>query len=150
VAKTSLTVNVRIDGAKEVLAALNRLPKEANNAVREASLELAQTLAGKVKAAATTDEAPQSKLLARTVKARRDRLPVIVAGGTTRLGRRRAPAWKLLFGSEFGSNQYPQFRRPHSGRKGHWFFPVAEKQAATVAKVWGKAADRILRAYGSS
>lgn len=149
-AKTSLTVNVRIDGAKEILKALNQLPKEANQAVRAESMRLAQALARKGQAAAVADDAPQSKLLARTVKARRDRVPVIVAGGTTRIGRgrRKVPAYKLLFGSEFGSNEHKQFQRAHSGRKGYWFFPLAEKEGRTVGKAWSKAADRIVRSYG--
>lgn len=145
---TALTVNVRIDGAKETLKALNRLPKEANQAVREESLKLAQALAVRAQAAAVSDRAPQSKLIAPTIRARRDRVPVIVAGGTKRVGRNRVPAWKVLFGAEFGSDRFSQFRRAHSGRKGYWFFPLVEKEGPTVAKAWSKAADRIVRAYG--
>lgn len=146
--KTTLTLNIRIDGARETLKALNRLPKEANKAVRDESRKLAQTLATRVKAAAVADRSPQSKLLARTVRTGLDRVPVIVAGGNRRLGRRRVPAWRLLFGAEFGSDQHPQFHHAHSGRKGYWFFPVAEREAPTIAKAWREVADRIVRAYG--
>jgi hypothetical protein len=146
--KDTLTLNIRIDGAKETLKALNRLPKEANAAVKDGSMELARALATRVKAAAVADKSPQSKLLARTVRARRDRVPVILAGGDRLLGRRKVPAWRLLFGAEFGSNQHRQFHHAHSGRKGYWFFPVAEREAATIAKAWREVADRIVDAYG--
>jgi hypothetical protein len=146
--KDTLTFNLKIDGAKETLKALNRLPKEANKAVKDGSMELARVLATRVKAAAVADKSPQSALLARTVRARRDRVPVIVAGGDRLLGRRKVPAWRLLFGAEMGSNAHPQFHHAHSGRKGYWFFPTASREAPTIAKAWNEVADQIVNAYG--
>jgi hypothetical protein len=147
--KTSLVVTVRIEGVRETLAAYRRLPKEASQALRKRSGELAETLAGRARAAALSDAAPQSPLLAKTVRARRDRVPSIVAGGARRVGRRKVPAWKVLFGSEFGSNTYKQFGRRHSGRVGHWFFPVAERNADDVIAAWRRAADDIARSFSA-
>jgi hypothetical protein len=140
-----LRTDVRIDGVREVLRALNRLPKEANQEVRKASFGISEMVAGHVRSAAAADAAPQTRLLTATVRPRRDRVAAVAAGGSRRVGRRRVPAYKVLFGSEFGSDAYRQFGRPHAGRKGHWFFPQAEQQQEAVAQEWFKAADRIIR-----
>lgn len=141
--KTSLTMNLRIDGARETLRAFRDLPKEANDELRDRAQALAQTLAGKVQQAARADQAPQAALLAPTVKARRDRVPVIVAGGAKRVGSRGRPAWALLFGAEFGSNRHRQFRKQHTGKDGSWLFPVADQHQELIDREWNAAADEI-------
>lgn len=146
-AKSTLTVTLSITGLRETLRAFQELPKDASNRLRDETLKLSQALAVKAKAAGQADAAPQSPLVASTVKAARDRVPVIQAGGTKRLGRNRAPAWKLLFGSEFGSNAYQQFHREHAGRQGYWFFPVIEGSQAQIAAAWSRVADGIVRDF---
>ena len=141
----ALTVRVEIEGAEETLRAFRRLPKDASAALRDRSMELAQTLAVKVAGAGNTDT-PQSALVAVTVRARRDRIPVIVAGGAKRVGSRRKPAFKILFGSEFGSNHLPQFR-PHQGKHSYWFFDEVYRSQSEIAAAWGKAADDVVRSF---
>jgi len=142
VPKTTLTVGVKIGGLREALTAFRELPKEANDALRDEALKLSQELAVDVQSAARS-EGHQAALLAQTVKAKRDRVPVITAGGTTKLGHNRKPAYKLLFGSEFGSSRLKQYK-PHRGRQGYWFFPVVEKQADKIAAGWQDAAQRVI------
>lgn len=146
-AKTGITLKVKIDGVVETLQAFRDLPKQANDRLRERSAELASTLGLEVKAAARTDRSPQAALVAQTVRVRRDRVPVLVAGGTKALGVNRAPAYKLLFGSEFGSVQYRQFDKAHRGNQGSWFFPVVEREAAQISAAWNAAADEIIRDF---
>ncbi|MDG4790371.1 hypothetical protein O7626_31380 [Micromonospora sp. WMMD1102] len=144
-AKSSLVVTLRLDGARDVIRAFRDLPKDANNELRNASLALAETLAPKV-AAAGRSEGRQAALLAGTVKAQRDRVPVIVAGGTRRLGRNRKPAFKLLFGSEFGANFYRQFK-PHLGSGSYWIFRTVDDEQPRISREWNKAADRVIRRW---
>lgn len=146
-AKTSLTIGVQIDGVRETLAAFRNLPKEASDALRDASQELARKLALSAQRAAAGDSSPQSALLVPTIRAGRDRVPVVQAGGTRRVGRNRTPAWKLLFGSEFGSNRYKQFGHKHAGRTGYWLFPTVERERTTIARAWRQAADDVTRAW---
>jgi hypothetical protein len=146
--KTSLTMTVRIEGLDATLKAFNRLPKDANTELRDRAMSLAQTLAGRVKAAASSDPSPQAALLVPTIRARRDRVPVIVAGGAKRVGRRRVSAWKVLFGAEFGADQYKQFGKPHTGRQGSWLFGVADREQATIEREWNAAADEISAKWG--
>lgn len=157
---SGLTVKVRITGVRETLAAFRDLPDDANQELRTRSKALAETLAAQVRAAAVADS-PQSALLAPTVKAGRDRVPVITAGGARKVGRYRKPAGRLLFGSEFGSNRQsgwyfaPQYRgsdgrqwRPHAGRGSYWFFRTVEDNSARVDREWNAAADSIVRRWG--
>jgi hypothetical protein len=145
-AKRTFVVNVRIDGVRETLAAFRTLPKEASDELRTAAGEIARDLAVDA-AAAGRAEGHQAALVAGTVKVARDRVPVVQVGGTRRLGRRRVPAWKLLFGSEFGSNRFTQFPRAHQGSDGIWFFPTIEANAGPIAARWRQAADNVIAAF---
>lgn len=144
--KTSLTLTVRIDGAREVLAGFNRLPKDANRELRDRAQKIAVRLAGDVQAAGRV-EGRQAMILAATVKARRDRVPVVTVGGTTRIGRHAKPAWKLLFGSEFGSNRLAQYK-PHLGRGSYWIFSTVDAKQAEIAREWAEAATDIASRFG--
>lgn len=145
--RTGLTVNINVSGLRPTLAAVARLPKHAQDELRAASLELAGELAVSA-AAAGRGEGRQAALVASTVAARRDRIPVITAGGTKRLGRNRAPAYKLLFGSEFGSNFYLQFGKPHRGSASYWFFDTVDREQAQITARWFAAADAIVAGFG--
>lgn len=147
-ASKGLVVRLQVDGMREALAAFRKLPKDANDELRTASLALAQALAGSVADAART-EGRQAALLATTVKASRDRVPAVQAGGTKRLGRKRKPAYKLLFGSEFGSSRLRQYR-PHRGREGYWFFPVVEREQDEILAAWNRAAQAIADKFGAA
>lgn len=158
-AKTALTVTVRIDGLRETLQAFREMPKDANDELRDRSRELAQVLADRARAAGQA-EGGQAALVAGTVKAARDRVPVVQAGGTRKLGRHKAPAWGLLFASEFGmtrrSGWYasPRYGRstarqyqPHQGQQGIWFFPTVEGAQTEISRQWNQAADAIVRKF---
>lgn len=157
---TALTLTFNVDGLREVLSALNRLGKEANTKLRAKAITIAERLAGDIKTAGQ-GEGGQAAAVAETVKAKRDRLPVITAGGTTRIGRNHVPAYKLLFGSEFGMNrrtgwyarrryagsagrQYP----PHQGRHSYWVFKTADEQQEAVLTEWATVADDIVTEFG--
>ena len=146
--KQQLTIGIRIDGARETLAAFRRLPREASEALRIRSGELATALAGKVAGAARSDS-PQSALMAPTVKARRDRVPVIEAGGAKPVGSRGTAAFLILFGSEFGSRQYRQFR-PHLGRDSYWMFRTVDENETAVAAAWELVVVDIQRDFGGA
>lgn len=159
--RQALTIRIRIDGVRETLAAFRQMPKEASDALRERSKELAQTIADRVKAAGQAEGAQAAKL-ARTVRAQRDRVPVIAVGGTRKIGRQGEPAYSMVFASEFGMNrrtgwyaaerydddagasQYP----PHRGRQGYWIFPTVERSEGEISDAWNRVADDILDQFG--
>lgn len=156
----ALTVTVHAQGLRETLAAFRQLPKDAATELRIRTLELSEVLAGKARAAAMAEGGPAA-LMAPTVKAVRDRVPVVQVGGTRRVGRNRVPAWQLVFGGEFGMNQRSgwyaaakyeqnpgsQFK-PHRGQQGYWFFPLVESEGPTIARAWLQVADVVIDKFG--
>lgn len=145
-----LVVTLRLDGVRETINAFNLLPKRASDELREASQRIAEVLVGQVKAAAVA-EGRQAAALAKTVKARRDRVPAVEAGGVRRIGRRSKPAYKLLFGSEFGASQKGRYSlrqfKPHLGRGSYWFFVTVENDESRIDREWNDAADEIIRRF---
>lgn len=146
--KKSFSVSVSVTGMRETLDAFKALPKDAGNAIRDASKELADKLALSVRQAAGRARQPQAAILAQTIKVKRDRVPVLEVGGTKRIGRNRVPASRILFGGEFGSNAYKQFHQRHTGTEGTWFFPTVERDKAEIIAGWEKAADEIVTRFG--
>lgn len=153
-----ISVRLRITGARETLAAFRRLPKEASAALRDANQQISTDLADKIRAAAEASS-PQSAAIAPSIKARRDRVPSITAGGTrlaTKQRRRsrgqaKTTAGKLVFGANFGATYLHQFRR-HNGGAGqddYWFFSTVEDNEPRIVREWTEAADRVLTQWGS-
>lgn len=137
-----ISVTVRITGVRETLAAFRELPKQAAVELRDASGVIAAFMANTAQARGMASSA-RSALVSSTVRAARDRVPVVVVGGSSRLGSRRAPAWALLFGDEFGAVVHRQFR-PHRGTMGYWFFSSIEGEEARIDREWNQAADAIV------
>lgn len=144
-----LVLPIQIEGARETLAAFRKLPKEASAELRAAALEISTDMAAMVSQAALS-QGPQTALMAPTVKARRDRVPVIEVGGNQRVGRNNSPAWGIVFGAEFGAG--PGTRggfRPHRGRAGYFIFPTIEAAEGLISARWQTAADNITAEYAA-
>lgn len=148
----SLRIRVRIEGVHEILAAARRLPPEAQRLLRDRSQQLAETLAVQIRAAGQA-ESRQAARAARSVKARRDRVPVVSAGGTK-------AASAVLFGSEFGmtrrSGWYARGRyhnsagrqfKPHRGAQSYWFFKTAEREEGRIGRAYQQMADELIRSW---
>lgn len=146
--QTELVVNVRVEGLREVIRALNNLPKNANDEIREKARVIAGKLAETAKQAGRA-EGRQAGAVIKTVRVQRDRLPVVVAGGMRKLGRNKKPAYKLLFGSEFGATVLKQYK-PHLGKDSYWFFKTIEEERTFISAEWLEAADEIIRKFGGA
>lgn len=158
-ASQSLTVHVSTSGVRQVLKAFAKLPAEASDQIRDKSLALSRGLAKDVAVAAVA-EGSQAALMAPTVKATRDRVPAVTAGGPKRVGRHHVSAWRLLFASEFGQNRKSgwyaarQYRastgrqyEPHIGKHSYWFFTTVSLHEPEIGRGWEKAADAIIRSF---
>jgi hypothetical protein len=145
-----ITVRLKITGAHQTLAAFRRLPKEASKELRDANQSISEELRDLIRSAAAGSD-KQSALMVPTIKSRRDRVPSIEAGGTRKVGRHKVPAYKLVYGSNFGATYLHQFRK-HNGGAGsedYWFFTTVEHNEARLVEQWTQAADRILNDWGS-
>lgn len=152
-----ISYKIRIEGARETLAAFREMPKDATTELRKASLKIAESLAVQLRGVAAGDSA-QTALMAPTIKAMRDRLPAVQAGGSNRAGaqsrrskgQRPTQAGDILFGSEFGARFLKQYR-PHRGAASYWFFKtVQDEEGGRIAREWDHAADEIIRKWGGS
>lgn len=147
-AKRTITVTIRISGIRETIRALNQLPDDAQHEMRAESLAIAGVVVVAVKSAAVASSG-QAALMAPTVRAKKDRVPVIIAGGARRVGRNRVQAYKVLFGSEFGAVTLKQYRAFNSS--GYWFFEtVTVREKDFIERRYNQAADRVLRKWGGN
>jgi hypothetical protein len=137
-------VTVRVDGAWSVLRDLRRLPADADREMQQVGYRLAAALSGRVAAAARSDSR-QSALMASTVRPVAGREPQIVAGGSARVGRRGTPAYKILFGSEYGARTLRQFR-PHLGSGSYWMWAEILRSRAQIDRESAAGAERVARA----
>jgi hypothetical protein len=144
VEKRTITVTIRITNLRPTLKKFAALPKDADKEMRAASLSIAGVLAVDIRSAARANA--QSALMVPTIRAQRDRVPTVVGGGTRRVGSNRVPAYKVLFGAEFGSHALKQFR-PFDGT-GYFFFPTVEAKRGYIDTEFNEAADEVLKKWG--
>jgi len=165
---TKLQAGATLEGLNETLKALNRLDKEAKDAAKERVTEISRMMAREVASAGRARSDPRDKFVAGTIRAKRDRLPVINIGKATRMPvSRRGPgprASDLMFGMEFGSNgsrtdtptrrggrpgwRFPE-RTPRRGRgnEGYWIFPTARRQQDRVVDMWARALEDVAKEW---
>lgn len=157
---------------KNLIATLNSLDKESQNKVRDAALPLSQRLAGHLKQFADSAPSPQTKLVAESILAKRDRLIRVDVGGTKKVGRpyggensksgkskvrmKKAPAGALLWGTEFGSTPgIDQAGRPYTDRfkaprnkGGYWLNPAVDFYAPIVAREYEEIIFKLIKELG--
>lgn len=145
-------VRVLFNALKNVQADLR---KNTNAQLREAAKECANDLALLLKANTIGSPAPQTRLVASSIKVKSDRTPVVQVGGTKRVGRayksrkggtRRAPAGQLLWGVEFG-DKAGRFASRNS--EGYWIRPTVKQfaQLGAIGK-YQRAVVNILKDAG--
>lgn len=156
---------------KDLLKTLSKLDKETQNEVRDAALPLSQRLAGQLQQFADSAPSPQTKLVAQSITAKRDRLIRVDVGGTKKVGRKyggesrgkgkkvkqsSAPAGALLWGTEYGSGRgtdsagrsyTDRFKAPRN-KGGYWISPAVEYYAPIVAKEYEEIVTKIIKREG--
>lgn len=141
--RKTLTVTIRITGLRETIRAFKKWPDDAITEIRAAGFSIAGVVATKIRESARLNA--QSGLIAPTVRAVKDRLPVIVAGGERRVGRNKVQAYKVLFGAEFGAVTLAQFRAFNSG--GYFFFVTVDRERDYIQDEYLGAVDEINRKW---
>ena len=141
-------VLVLFDNLKKADAELR---KASNVRLREAAKECAGDLAQRLRLTAYGAPAPQTQLVARSIKVKSDRFPVVAIGGKKKVGRAyksrkgrgtvRAPAAALLFGVENG-DFHGRFA-PRSA-DGNWIKPTV-KDFSTSSQAIGNYQKAVLQ-----
>lgn len=142
---TELRITVR--GDRDVIRALNALPREAQDEVRDGSDKLAQLLMRKMRGKASSN--PQARAAARTLRVVHDRFPTVEAGPE-----------KRLMGSEFGARArfgwYSAVRywdsparqyRPRA--TSYWFYVTIDRSGPEIHKAHQDMVDGIIRRWSA-
>lgn len=148
--KNAVSFTVGMPGLPALLRDLNAFGPEVQARVRDASGKIAEVEAERVVTAASA-AGRQAVLAAQSVKVRRDRVPVIVAGGRRKLRsetRRKVQptAGQVFFGAEFGGGGKPTTQQfePHKGTEGYWFFPTLRDDEDQMLTAYAAVLDEVL------
>lgn len=123
--------------------ALRAVPRDAQAELRKASLAIADRVAGLAAGRAIT-VGGVAKYVAPTIKARRDRVPKVVMGGTKRLPGRTGKGQTVgdvMWGAEFGARRHRQFRpwRGSGQGAGYFLWPTVRDQSDETIERYGEA-----------
>ena len=148
----AVVFKVRIEGADEVIRALDKLPKDAQDAMRREAKDIATSLADWMKADARGHSRQAARASRSVREANRGFWPVITANNSSR----------MLFGSIFGMRRktgwYAKRRYfdsrgmqygPYIGYPGYWFFSTAERRQSWVESEWQKAGADVVAAWSA-
>lgn len=135
---------VEIKGITQLLKALNKIPKDLQNDVRDASQQIASDLVAGAKNAAHT---PLQQLAATGLKAKRDRVPVVRVGKA--MIRPGTKATDIFYGAEFGGQRRPSTQQflTHQGRRGYFLYPTARARGKQYSDMWADAVDHAFKAW---
>ena len=135
----------RIEGLNALLRTFRTYPRELSSELRDRAKKIADPIAEDARDRAQTS---QQKMVAPSIRAVRDRIPVVKVGGgmtvKSSTPRRRQPrAGQVYFGADFGSS-LPQFPGKTSG--GRMIFKavkgnrdnIAEQYLDAVADIFGR------------
>lgn len=164
-----ITVKLELDDEdyRTLMAAFRTMPKEAQTELRETNKRMVGNLVQKMQNAAVYAPNPaQARLVARSLKANKDRVPSITVGGARKAQVSRKPTAKnpkptfgdLLFGTEFGAVQpgpntfkqggrkFPAYSgRYKSGSRGYFIFPTLRKAQPQIRRDFLATMDKIIK-----
>jgi len=154
---------------RNLIRTLNAMNKETQQIVRDRALPLSQRLAGQLTQFAGSAPAPQTKLVAQTITAKRDRLIRVDIGGSKQVGRKyggevsksgkgakvrqsRAPAGALLWGTEYGSHpgvdrigrKYTDRFKAPANPRGYWINPAVDYYVPIVAREYSQMIQEVV------
>jgi len=127
--------------------ALRKLPKEATVRLRDASVEIAADVAKKARTRALS-VGGVAKLVAPTIRATRDKVPVVKVGSAKRLpphnGKRRTGPRQTVadvtMGAEFGGGKRPRTAQfMPVKRPGYFLYATVEDEADNIMESYSEA-----------
>jgi hypothetical protein len=167
------SIQVEPASLRNLFQTLNKLDKETQDDIRSAALPLSQRLAGQLLMFSQSAPSPQTKLVAQSIVAKRDRVIRVDVGGTKKVGRKyggeqsksgkgnkvrqnQAPAGALLWGTEYGSGKGTdsigraysnRFKAPRN-KRGYWIAPAVDYYTPIVAKEYIEIVQAIIKKVG--
>jgi hypothetical protein len=140
------TVGVHVQGLRTVNRKLKELPQSSRDKLIKRSGQIAVTVGDRARLQFVA-LGRQGPLVAGTLRSTKGTVPTIKVGGSKRLGKNRKPAYKLLWGTEFGANKYKQFHAAHTGRIGRALYPTIRRNEAYMYVEWRKVLDQVVNEF---
>lgn len=147
-----------VDDLKKTLRVMRDLPKEAQAELRAEVQRMTDGHAAVVRRAMGGWQDRRVQLLAGQVRAKKDRIPVVLVGKAARLPISGRPkGTDVLYGAEFGADQryangwrFPP-RTPALGRGnvGYSIYPALRGRQAQLARDWEEAVLRSVRSWSN-
>lgn len=136
-------MTARIEGLNPLLRTFRNFDKSLSKELRVRAKAIAEPIAEDARARARS---PQERMVAPSIRAVSDRIPVIKAGGGKRLAsntprRVRPQAGAVFFGADFGARTNPRFPRKKDG--GRLLFPAVKDNRTNIAKQYLDAVDDV-------
>jgi hypothetical protein len=143
-------VELYVEGLNDVLRAISRLPKEAQNELRGASAEIARSdMAPAWRNAALYYAGPWGSRIADSVRVKRDRVPAVSIGYAKRVFSGGASSIMVRFPADKGRQGKSGNRVPEAfGEGSDWISRVRGYQPEAMRK-WGRAVDDIVRKWSA-
>jgi hypothetical protein len=155
---------------KDLRTALNLLPKDYQQKVRDMAQPLSARLKGQLIMFGMAAPSPQTKLVIQSISTPRDRFIRVDIGGSKKVGRpyggetrkngkkvkqSAAPAGALMWGTEYGSHpgidragrRYTNRFGVPSRKSGYWIRPATDYYAPVVAQEYTTALTEIIKEY---
>ena len=137
-----------IPGLNQFLRDMKHAPRELQTELRKRAQDIAEPVAADARSRAQT---AQQKMVAPTIRAPKDRIPVIKAGGGKVLAsstprRRRPRGGDVYFGADFGSATLPQF--PGRRKRGTMVFPAIKGKRKHIADQYLDAVEDVFMGRG--
>lgn len=151
-----MAAKVTFRGVEGLNRALRKLPKDATVELRDASQDVAVKVAEDARRRAEMEPGP-AQFVAPTIRARRDRVPKIAMGGTSKLPPAgsdwthsregdRQTVGDVMWGAEFGAIQHEQFQawRGNDEGAGYFLFPAIRQDSDWIDERYGEALDKAM------
>jgi len=138
--KQTASFDTYVEGLNEVLRGFRNLPKEASAELRKASKTIAENhMVPAWRNAALYNAGPWGEQIAKSVRAKSDRIPSVLIGGDRKVFSGGASATMVRYPSDSGERgaSFAPFERTE------WISKVRAYQPAAL-KLWGESVDRIV------
>ena len=156
----SPVVTLRVDGVREVLRSLGRLPKEVNRELRIESKRIATTVMVPAWQRAAAGAGPYAGLIADSIRARSDRQPAVIIGKRRPKLSRGIDSIMARYPSHLGEPgvdgtfDYPEPRGQQTlstfaGGKGWMDRTGAREYGDEAARMWGDALEGVIARWNA-
>lgn len=152
--KQFIRIEADLSQYRGLLNAMNKMNKQSAVELKDEVKTISLWVARSIKMEASMSPMPkQAEKVARTIAAKRDRVPSIVIGGARQRFKNGTPVGAALIGAEFGESptsgfpnggrRFP-FRSPREGRgnRGYWIFPTVKTLQPEITRRWKQAVEK--------